>query len=238
VVSKYVVKRGDNLAKIARTTGVTVAEIKRANNLSSDRITVGKTLVLPGRARPEAAVALSPTIEDGFDEEGDGEIVSEDSWAATERDKQQASDLLGKWRNPQERTALIKAATLLLGTPYRFGGETVRGIDCSAFVRAIYGIFGVQLPRTAREQSFVGMVVGRDSLKEGDLVFFNTRRALGHVGIYIGDNKFLHASYRSKAVRVDSMETPYFQRRFVRAVRLKELEDEMHKTAGATHFPR
>lgn len=226
----HVVKSGDTLHSLAKMANVSVEELKRINNLKSDRISVGKKiLIAKSSAKPQVKPqdqlpAVDPSLS--LDEEGDGDLLPEDSWAGIERDKREASELLGKWRNPQERASLITAATLFLGAPYRLGGNNVRGIDCSAYVRAIYSIFGIQLPRTAREQSYIGLVVSRDNLKEGDLVFFNTRRAFGHVGIYIGDNKFLHASYRSKAVKVDSMDTPYFNQRFVRAVRLKDLEGE------------
>ncbi len=222
----HVVKSGDTLISIAKMANMSVDEIKRINNLKSDRITVGKKILVAKNTTnaPDQLPAVDQSL--ALDEEGDGDLLPDDAWAITERDKREASELLGKWRNPQERASLITAATLFLGAPYRLGGNSVRGIDCSAYVRAIYSIFGIQLPRTAREQSYIGLVVSRGNLKEGDLVFFNTRRAFGHVGIYIGDNKFLHASYRSKAVKIDSLDTPYFNQRFIRAVRLKDLEGE------------
>ncbi len=222
----HLVKSGDTLVSIARMANMSVEEIKRINNLKSDRISVGRKLLIAKSATKSQDQLPAVDLSLSLDEEGDGELLAEDVWAATERDKREASEVLGKWRSPQERAALITAATLFLGAPYRLGGNSVRGIDCSSYVRSIYSIFGIQLPRTAREQSYIGLVVNRANLKEGDLVFFNTRRALGHVGIYIGDNKFLHASYRSKAVKVDSLDTPYFHKRFVRAVRLKDLEGE------------
>ena len=101
-----------------------------------------------------------------------------------------------------------------MGAPYRMGGVTVQGIDCSAFVRKMYEFFNIKLPRTAREQAMVGVRVDRDKLEAGDLVFFRTKRPIGHVGIYIGNNEFVHASYRARSVRIDSLEKPYFQQRF------------------------
>ncbi|HOW56534.1 MAG TPA: NlpC/P60 family protein, partial [Smithellaceae bacterium] len=71
--------------------------------------------------------------------------------------------------------------------------------------------------------------VGKEELVEGDLVFFRTRRPVGHVGIYMGNNEFVHASSRGRVVRIDSLETPYFQKRFVRAVRVKGLNDNSIK---------
>jgi cell wall-associated NlpC family hydrolase len=75
-----------------------------------------------------------------------------------------------------------------LGAPYRLGGSGLKGIDCSAFVRKTYQIFDIDLPRNAGTQSKVGMSIDHEELVEGDLVFFRTRRPLGHVGIYIGNN--------------------------------------------------
>ncbi len=118
-----------------------------------------------------------------------------------------------------------------MGAPYRMGGVTVQGIDCSAFVRKMYEFFNIKLPRTAREQAMVGVRVDRDKLEAGDLVFFRTKRPIGHVGIYIGNNEFVHASYRARSVRIDSLEKPYFQQRFQRAVRVKDF------TKKAEHDP-
>jgi peptidoglycan endopeptidase LytE len=115
-----------------------------------------------------------------------------------------------------------------LGAPYRFGGSSVRGLDCSAFVKKIYQFFDITLPRTAREQSRVGKLIAREDLKEGDLIFFNTRRAIGHVGIYIGNNEFVHAaSGQQRMVKIDTLEKPYYDKRFAKAVRIKELKEEL-----------
>jgi cell wall-associated NlpC family hydrolase len=119
----------------------------------------------------------------------------------------------------------VKVATGFIGAPYRFGGSSLKGIDCSSFVQKIYRIFDVTLPRKASEQSKVGISITRENLTEGDLIFFHTKRSLGHVGIYIGNNEFVHASSRSKVVRIDSLDTPYYQKRFQRAVRVKGLDN-------------
>jgi len=136
----------------------------------------------------------------------------------------------GKWKSPEERNLFIRVVKTFLGVPYRLGGATLKGIDCSAFVRKIYEIFNVELPRTTWEQLRIGKRVLRDDLKIGDLVFFkgSTRRAgTRHVGIYIGNSEFVHASSRSKEVRVDSLEAPYFSSRFVNGIRVKELDKDL-----------
>lgn len=111
-----------------------------------------------------------------------------------------------------------------LGTPYRFGGTTSAGIDCSAFIRRLFvEVAGVMLPRTAAAQYTLGEPVPREHLRFGDLLFFNTRRHayVSHVGIYLGDNLFAHAS-SGKGVTISSLQSTYYSRRFIGARRLTE----------------
>ena len=112
-------------------------------------------------------------------------------------------------------------------TPYHYGGNTLDGIDCSAFTSSVYNqSFKLSLPRSAREQFTVGEVIrGRDDLKFGDLIFFNTRRRVkpGHVAIYIGDNKFVHASSRHGVI-VSSLDDEYYTKRYMGGRRVLDLE--------------
>lgn len=111
----------------------------------------------------------------------------------------------------------------LVGVRYRWGGNNEdSGLDCSGFVRLVYkDSIGATLPRTAREMSEVGQEVSASQLKPGDLVFFNTmRRAFSHVGIYLGDNHFLHAPRAGAEVRVESMDNGYWMQRFDGARRI------------------
>ena len=106
-----------------------------------------------------------------------------------------------------ERTVL-RTASRYVGTRYRFGGTKPGAFDCSGFVRYVFRRHGVELPRTAREQSVVGhlIVVGLDSLRVGDLLFFRTPRGrASHVAIYLGDGKIIHASSGSRRVRYDDL---------------------------------
>jgi cell wall-associated NlpC family hydrolase len=91
-------------------------------------------------------------------------------------------------------------------------------------VKKVYEIFDVYLPRTTQEQFSIGKEVQKHQLEEGDLVFFRRRGNNAHVGIYIGDNQFVHASSSSKEIKIDSLEAPYYSQRFLRGVRVKELE--------------
>jgi cell wall-associated NlpC family hydrolase len=109
----------------------------------------------------------------------------------------------------------------MLHLPYRFGGTGLFGIDCSAFVQRVFGAAGITLPRSAREQFEVGTEIEREDLSAGDLVFFRTYASFpSHVGIYLGNNFFIHASSRSRKVTIDSLDTPYYVRRFIGARRL------------------
>lgn len=134
-----------------------------------------------------------------------------------------ASEAAGKvWTSAQDVTVY---ALSLLGVKYRFGGTTPdSGLDCSGLVRYVFQeVTGMTLPRTAKEQSGVGAKVGLADLLPGDLVFFNTRRfANSHVGIYLGDNRFIHAPSRGGDVEVATMSASYWQRRFNGARRLVE----------------
>jgi hypothetical protein len=108
-----------------------------------------------------------------------------------------------------------------MGVRYRSGGNTKKGIDCSGFTATIFaGYCGVQLPRTSKEQYEVCEKIETENLRAGDLLFFNTRgRGVSHVGIYLGNDKFIHASV-SNGVMVSDRFEPYYAKRFLGAGRL------------------
>lgn len=112
---------------------------------------------------------------------------------------------------------LVVNAMGFLGVPYRRGGNSVEtGFDCSGFVRAMYEqSVGLLLPRRAEQQAAATERIDKTELQPGDLVFFNTlRRAFSHVGIYVGDGKFIHSPKPGAEVRVESMSLRYWQSRF------------------------
>jgi cell wall-associated NlpC family hydrolase len=120
--------------------------------------------------------------------------------------------------------SLINNAMQLIGVRYRWGGNTPQsGLDCSGFVRYVFNdTFGFLLPRKSAQMSQVGLEIRKDELRPGDLVFFNTmRHAFSHVGIYVGDNKFIHAPSRGKSIRVDDMTKAYWEKRYNGARRME-----------------
>ena len=218
----YVVKKRDSLNSISKQMGLSVDEIKRVNQLRTDHLTPGQTLML---SHIEKVTEEDPEEEIGDDEEAPEAVAEE-----MQEGKQAVSEPSEKWKNQNERNFLVRVVKTFLGVPYRLGGSTLKGIDCSAFVKKIYELFNVNLPRTTWEQIRFGKRVGKNELEEGDLVFFKvpTRRASNrHVGIYIGNNEFIHASSRNKEVRIDNLDAPYFSRRFINGVRVKELGGDL-----------
>ncbi len=103
-----------------------------------------------------------------------------------------------------------------VGVKYKLGGNTEDGLDCSGFVRLVFKeSLNKELPRTARAMSEVGKKILKENLSPGDLIFFNTlRRPFSHVGIYLGDNYFLHAPRKGAHVRLEKLSTAYWQKRF------------------------
>lgn len=127
-------------------------------------------------------------------------------------------------------SALVVNALGFLGVPYRRGGNSAEtGFDCSGFVRAMYDqTVGFVLPRRAAEQAAATQPVADAEMKPGDLVFFKTmRHAFSHVGIYVGEGKFIHAPKPGAQVRVDSLSGSYWQRRFEGARRVEGIPAEL-----------
>lgn len=118
------------------------------------------------------------------------------------------------------RRKVLMVAEEWLGTPYVYGGTSRSGADCSGFVLNVFREINVPLPRTSQEQSHEGIKVGLENLNPGDLVFFNTTGGgVSHVGIAIGENKFIHAS-TSRGVIVSSLDEEYYHERFLFARRV------------------
>lgn len=136
---------------------------------------------------------------------------------------------------------LVGNAMGFLGVPYKRGGNSVEtgGFDCSGFVRAIYEqTLGLVLPRRAVQQAAATQAIDRKDLQPGDLVFFNTmRRAFSHVGIYVGNGKFIHAPHTGAEVRVEDMGVSYWRSRFNGARRVETVSENTEWASGPAPSP-
>jgi cell wall-associated NlpC family hydrolase len=110
---------------------------------------------------------------------------------------------------------LLRGAFALLGTRYRSGGDSPStGFDCSGFTTWVFNKYGINLPRSSREQFQVGQQVAKTNLKKGDLVFFGSKRGISHVGIYLENGKFIHSASNGKDVQVSSLDEDYWRARY------------------------
>lgn len=193
-------------------------------------------LILCGLVFLTTAVMAAP-VEDDLDrmlkERG---LVTQMTDQITQQISNQFGGPLQSARNTfgGKASEIVIQAMGLLGVPYIRGGTSEeKGFDCSGFVRHMYEkSVGLVLPRRAEEQAKVTEEIKRSELKPGDLVFFNTlKRTFSHVGIYVGEGKFIHAPRPGKAVRVDDMREAYWQNRFngARRVQADKLQAEPAK---------
>ncbi len=136
---------------------------------------------------------------------------------------------------------LVVNAMGFLGVPYRRGGNSVEtGFDCSGFVRAMYEqTIGLVLPRRAEQQAAATQNIDKSDLQPGDLVFFNTmRRAFSHVGIYVGEGRFIHSPKPGAEVRVENMGVAYWRGRFDGARRVQSKAEDRAVTAQQFALPQ
>jgi len=203
----HIVKKDESIDSIAARYNADPEELMEVNELTSATLTVGQKLYLSQDRSATAKVADMEILKKTLDEEL--KTVSESVEFAE--------------KSLQDK--IIVFAKKMLNIPYKFGGNNILGIDCSAYVKKVYSFMGIELPRTAREQFNKGEAIGKEELSIGDLVFFKTYASFpSHVGIYLGNNLFIHASEKGKKVRVDNLDAPYFLKRFIGAKRL--LPDE------------
>jgi cell wall-associated NlpC family hydrolase len=119
-----------------------------------------------------------------------------------------------------ERSRIVRTAERYRGVPYRYGGSTPQGFDCSCYVMYVYQQNGILLPRSVGGQYNAGMPIRLGRAEPGDLVFFRTsrKRRFSHVGIYMGDRQFIHAPRTGKKVSYADMRKPYWKKRYIGAV--------------------
>lgn len=224
----YKVAKGDTLPRIARKTGVKMSELRRLNGLKGNRVKPGQLLALNDTAPPTGESSYLLTASNKL-QLVNRDLLNEQEFSGTlaeltDIDEDRPVDLaknLGD--NNSGIGKLKKSAYSFLGARYRFGGNSRNALDCSSFVQQVFREQKVALPRTAREQFYVGAEVVRGDLQKGDLVFFQTyARFPSHVGIYLGNRKMIHASSRDHRVVISSMDTPYYLSRFLGARRVSK----------------
>ena len=230
--ASYKVRKGDTLTRVARKTGVSVAELKRLNGLSKNNLKPGLVLALRDEeaqeeSRPKVSKTLSLRHPDLFSEKDYEASLAE----LMEAEPGQAVNLSKNVEMKVDNVKLLKSAAYgFLGIRYRFGGSGKSGIDCSSFVQQVFREMEVPLPRTAREQFEFGDRVAAGDLQKGDLVFFRTYASFpSHVGIYLGNNRMIHASSRDRRVVISSMNTPYYRSRFIGAKRIGKINPDTFK---------
>jgi len=201
------VKEGETLYRISLMYGVSVEEIKLLNGLEDNIILVGQELKIPSqdleKPRLREPKAMFKVEEEPLS-------------------KKFGRFTLGKAEVQALRDKFLEISRQYANVKYRFGGEGNGALDCSAFVQRVYSELGIKLPRSSYHQYLVGQEVDKNELIPGDLVFFRTskRAPVTHVGIYIGDKKFVHVSSNRKGFAIDSLDDPYYRARFVGAKRV------------------
>ncbi|MGC8809676.1 MAG: NlpC/P60 family protein [bacterium] len=241
--SIYTVKQGDSLYTIAKKFKVKIAQLQEINRLPNSKIKPGQRLIIPELLGSNQAAAKEkkreklkvaqvlylqkPSLpeEDRPGEEAPKEIKRVNG--------------LGFLITEKDRELLVRVAKSFLGLRYTRGGTSINGMDCSAFVQRVFKVFGIELPRTTREQYQVGYAIPRNSLRRGDLVFFKrgSSRQPAHVGIYIGNNQFIHTSLKKGRVEVDNLENGYFSSLFLGARRIEEdIEKQGENTFVHVHL--
>ncbi len=219
--TSYKVKEGDSLYKIAHRFGLRLPDLLKVNRLRNPhRLKPGDVIRIPLRSKKgvqpqskKAAQLSSSRLQQGLARR----LPSRKAvfiQQAGELDKSGTQNLSMAQR-------VLRVASRYLGRAYRYGGSSARGFDCSGFALYVYRSVGIHLPHSARAQAKLGKPVARHQLQPGDLVFFRTRgRHISHVGIYIGNGKFIHASSARGRVRIDSLDKGYYKQRYAGARRL------------------
>ncbi|HEY9190103.1 MAG TPA: LysM peptidoglycan-binding domain-containing protein [Sulfurovum sp.] len=230
----YVIKKGDSLSTIAQRHQTTIAKLREANGLQRSAILkIGSVLKVPQTKQEVSQVKQKVQLAKPTQKATDKKFIASLSRLETVNLKKQKeaksqgfsfSNIFGsKSKEEAEELdkcqAIISLAKQKLGKKYVWGASGNRNTyDCSSFVKFVYKKHGIDLPRTSIMQSKVGKQVKRDELQVGDLIFFDTSKQrkgyVNHVGIYLGDNKFIHASSAKKQVVITSLEKAFYSSRF------------------------
>jgi peptidoglycan endopeptidase LytE len=214
----HVVRRGDSLIKISRIFDTTPQALRSANGLKDSKIIIGQKLRIPVPQSTEAKANDAPGEKTDFVPPN---ALSVSSGISLQQDQIEDMDI----DTGSRRMRLIKAGFELLNVRYRFGGGSEKyGFDCSGLVKNLFSKFDIELPHSSREQFKQGEKIDRDKLEAGDLVFFSSGGKLPtHVGIYIGNDKFLHAARKAQKVIISDLNKFWYTMRYLGARRIMDL---------------
>lgn len=233
----YIVKKGDTLYRISKKFKTNIETLSRANKLDSDKLAIGTRIIIPSKKSIKkasspvnnSATEMAPEQNIQKAEPETLEIRAGDSLSIDAGGINSLSDA-SELQHSNLKELLTFVSKQTVGIPYKFGSSSLKATDCSGYVQKVFSFFGIQLPRSAREQFNQGISVDKENLSIGDLVFFRTYASFpSHVGIYLGNNLFVHASTLAKKVTIDSLNTSYYVKRFIGAKRLQGL-DELSQT--------
>ena len=218
----YRVKKGDTLWLIAKKHHTTVKKLRALNKLSrKSRLHRGMVLAVDGKIKESSKKATRQRIAKKKTTKRTKTASRSRSRKSSSRRLSDAMALLnGKGgRSSRGSSQVIRTAKRYLGTRYVWGAQGPNRFDCSGFTQyVIRKSKGVRLPRVSRKQAYYGKYVSRGNLRAGDLIFFDTSRRrrgyVNHVGIYIGSNKFIHASSAKHRVVISSLNRPFYNARF------------------------
>jgi peptidoglycan DL-endopeptidase LytE len=212
----YKVSRGDTLYEIARRFKTTPETLKATNKLSSSKIRIGQQLRVPAVGHT-AIKKETPQAESPADP--NQTIMTAGIPLHENKDKASNDD------TKSMPNRLVEAGFQLIGVKYRFSGLSEKsGLDCSGLVKTLFSKFDIELPRCSRDQYKQGEKIDRENLEVGDLVFFSSGgKTPTHVGIYVGNDKFIHAARKAKQVIVSDLSKVWYSMRYLGARRIMEL---------------
>ena len=220
----YKVKSGDALYTIAKNHQIDVATLKSLNGLKGNTLKVGQTLKVPADQSVRVATNTTTTPKSGRKLAQTLESLPKSTYMKKEPSKKDIFNLGNLFFGKEKKSEVVKVAKTKLGNRYVWGATGNQGtFDCSGFTKYCYKKNGIDIPRTSIMQSKYGKFVKRSDLKKGDLIFFDTSKRrkgyVNHVGIYVGDNKFIHASSAKKKVVITSLEKSFYSQRYMGARR-------------------
>jgi len=197
--ARHKIHSGDTLWDLAKKYHTTPKAIARANGIKeTSTLALGKSLQIPGTSKTRAKAS---------------KLARKTYQAPPAKSYEVAS--AGK-------SNLVRTALSCRGTRYSRGGTSRGGFDCSGFTRYVYAKYGISLPHSTAAQAHLGRPVSKSELAAGDLVFFHTHRAgISHVGIYIGNGRFVHSATHGRGVVVDSLNAAYYAPRYRGARRVR-----------------